>query len=177
MPRGVPRVPEAREWVLTRKCTRCCEVKPWAKFSPAAYWPSGEVLKVSSMCHVCQSKASWERQQREPEDVRARRFEYRRQWDARRVVRLRENRKRGGSPARSPHHFLPAQPFRDWLLGQAAGGRDWQALAHECGVQERSLRRVALSDQEFAMVTLVDQCLTKTGFHLSDLYPEVELAA
>ena len=126
-------------------------------------------------------KASWgaSGSSVEPEDVRARkRFEYRRQWDARReVVRLREHRKRGGSPARSPHHFLPAQPFRDWLLGQAAGGRDWQALAHECGVQERSLRRVALSDQEFAMVTLVDQCLTKTGFHLSDLYPEVELAA
>ena len=161
---GVKRIPQPREFVLTKKCARCKETKAWADFPPQKYWPDGSVMWVRSMCHRC----DYERRQNDPA-ARERRNAYQRRWFAARRVQLIEDRR--------SVHLLPAGPFKEWLDGRVALGVELGVIAGRAGVPDRALRRVRSGEHERVAFDTVDACLLDANERVEDLYPELEAAA
>ena len=168
MPRGVPRIPEPREWVLTKKCTVCAETKPWALFSPMAYWEDGSVRRVYAYCKECDSKRGAERKRKYRRDNLARFSEYNRAWKADRRRALEAERTSGG-------RRLPSPPLTALILRAAEEEGEMAIVAEQCQMQERILRRVMA--QEHVTLRLADEICTRLGVRLYDVYPELEEVA
>lgn len=157
MPRGVPRIPEPREWVLTQRCSRCRQVKPWALFTPDRRWPDGTVRTVNPICKRCKADLFASYRARNRERIQARQ----REW-------VRGRRRAGQREAR-----LPAAPLRVWLDRWLSEDdrRTIVLLAELAGVSDRILRRILNREQENVSLDVADRCLVATGGHLNDLYP------
>lgn len=173
MPRGIPRIPEPWEWVKTRACARCGQVKPWAKFAPARYWPDGTVRRVACWCHECDAARTRARlaDVRAARDDRWDRYEgYRQQWVQRKRAALAAERSNGGS-------MLDVAPLRG-LLGRVLAAEADQdvgvtLLAARCGVDDRTLRRL-LAEQSKTSLRIADQICVRLGVRIYDLWPELE---
>jgi len=151
---GRPRIPQPREWRLTKRCPTCEQTKPWALFSPRTYWPDGSVRQVQSWCRECQGAANAKYHRVYDEAAAARNRRY--------LERVRRDRK----PIR-----LPVGPLRAWLLGYFATGEEGiMEFSERIGVQDRSIRRI-LSEHEHVTDDLADRILLGNGVLLNELYP------
>lgn len=165
MPSGVARIPEPREWLLTKTCTRCEVTKPWAKFPPRRYWPDGSVRVIASHCHDCDSAltrarhASYRRRNEQPYR------EYQADWQRRKRAALRAERTADTSLPVVPH-------FLAWLFDRSQELGGWAALGECIGVHERQLYRFRTGEQSQVRLAEVDRCAVALGFHLTDIYPE-----
>lgn len=171
MPSGFPRIPEPREWLLTKVCAGCGDPKPWARFSPREYWPDGSVLRVASHCHECCASL--------PSARRARASYEERNRDRRRVAKTRWKRRHRAAMRKQDHAGrLPAAPLRARLEAYVAEGGEMVTLAAMSGCSERVLRRVLKHAQEGVALNTVDRTLTCLGEHIDSLYPvDLERAA
>lgn len=162
MPNGVPRIPQPREWLLTKFCVGCGERKPWARFSPGGYNEDGSVRRVTTYCHDCQAKTVWKRQEewrrQNQEHIQA----YKRDWSRRQKKTMRASKTSYGE-------FLPKGPFVAWLNDRAAELGGVMAVAECVGVDEKALRRVR-DEQETVGTVLADRCFTALGWHLDEVY-------
>lgn len=169
MPSGIPRTPEPWEWMQTRSCTGCGEVKPWARFSPRTYWPDGTVRTIQSHCHTCQAKTVHARQAAWRDRHRQRRRRYQRDWLRRKRAAIRAER--GGIGKR-----LPVAPFIAWLRQVELEEGDLASLARAANLHTDSLTH-ALKRHRYVSLTVADAALTARGCHLHDLWPELLEAA
>lgn len=152
---GAARIPEPREWLLTKLCVKCEEVKPWALFSPTRRAADGSVLYISSYCRSCES----ERLTAASYPSRGRKAEY-----DRRYYRRRRAQERGRSR-------LPVEPFRSWLLERVGEVGNYAGLGEITGVDAGTLRRVVVANRQVTL-SVVDRCLTHFGLTISDVYPD-----
>ena len=159
MPSGVPRIPEPREWVLTRRCSCCRATKPWALFSPRRYWPDGTVRQVQAWCRAC--KIELEKRVNRPITPERRRY----LAAAKRRKRAALRADRGLGPR------LPVAPFKGWLerVREEEGGL--AALAEDAGLHEDTLAKV-LSRNVVVSTRTAEAALCARGRMLQDLYPE-----
>lgn len=167
MPCGVERIPEPREWRLTKRCARCTEVKPWAKFSPGRYWPDGSVRWVQSYCKACHAEIN---RNRPKKPITPERLQYVVEHRRRRRAAMREERTSGGVR-------LPSRPIAELIVAarDEMDAPDMQLLGYQCGVNDRILRRLMV--QEHVTLRLADQICTRLGRRIYDLYPELEEVA
>lgn len=105
---GRGRIPDPSEWIRTKRCPNCKKTKPWALYSPLAYWPDGSVRRVQSWCRECRAQQS--RGKRRP--MTPHRLAYLREWKRRNKVAFRKQ-----SSAGNAGRDLPVEPLRAWLLG------------------------------------------------------------
>lgn len=167
---GIPRIPEPREWLLTKVCSKCGERKPWAHFSPNAWNEDGSVRYVTSRCKACRAAESGplsaRRRERDPEGVRT----YGREWLRQRVAHHRRE-------AAGQDRSLPAVPLAEFLAERLEIHGTMRELAALCGCDEAGIRRVLKGAQQRVSLGKADQYITRLGFHLSDVYPADSLAA
>lgn len=72
------------------------------------------------------------------------------------------------------HPLLPAEPFCRWLRKQfAKSGLDFVPFCRSVGIDPRNVVRLMKDQQPHVHVVLVDRALTRRGWHLFDLYPEL----
>lgn len=170
MTAGFARVPEPHEWVLRKTCTKCGETKPWAAYSPKTYGPDGSVATVQSYCRACH-KASYRGYQREYRQRNAERIAaYKLAWEQRKRADLKKDQAINSTR-------LPAHPFKVllWEKVLEMDKPSWLDLAEQCGVPERSIRRVL--EQENVSLVLADKICTRLGARIYDLWPDLEEAA
>lgn len=160
MPRDA-RVPQPREWLLTKVCRRCGERKPWARFSPRGYNEDGSVRNVTTYCHSCQSATVADRQKEWRQRTIDRRRAYWREQERRRRLRA------GSEPT------IPAAPFREWLELRLVSAGGPAAVAAVSGVDARTLRRIR-AGQAGVRLSVVDRCCVALGCHLSEVYPDLD---
>lgn len=170
MPRGVPRVPEPREWVLVKRCSKCGETKPWALFSPARYWPDGSVRHVVARCRACEAERRNDPARRAGYRERnAQRLrDYHREWMRARRAALRAE---GAGDV-----MLEVGPFREWLAARALEVGGFQALADCLGEERRTIHRIR-TEQRTVGLSIVDRCATALGWHIGEIYDEEEALA
>ena len=72
------------------------------------------------------------------------------------------------------HPLLPAAPFSRWLRKQlATSGLDFVPFCRSIGIDPRNVVRFIRDEQPHVHVCLADKALTRRGFHLVDLWPEL----
>lgn len=157
MPPGIARIPEPREWLLTKRCARCRQTKAWALYSPARYWPDGTVRQVQAWCRACKI----EHERITPRPVSQHRLNYLAERKRRTRAALRAERVTDAQ--------LPVAPLREWLGQRAADLGGWAALAECLGVSERRLRRVC-REQATVGMAVADRWCVALGWHLNDVY-------
>lgn len=168
---GIPRIPEPREWLLTKVCSQCGERKVWAKFSPLRYNDDGSVKYVSSRCHTCRNaerRASrydlnWAARNREQ------RREYHRQYQQQRTAKRRSER--------TGRDMVPIAPLVAFLRDQVDERGTIAEVAALIGTNEAQIRRVLTEYYPRVSLGKADRYITRLGFHLSDVYPADSLAA
>lgn len=173
MPRGVPRIPEPREWLLTKVCRVCEERKPWAKFSPLEYEADGTTVKyVASKCHKCDAARKNDPVARQA--YRDRNVEKLRDYHREKSAKRRADLRREAAANTGLLPSLPLQTFL-WERVMMLETPSWDVLASQAGVPDRSIRRVM--KQERVSLRLADEICTRLGSHINDVYPDLEEAA
>ena len=172
MTAGIPRIPEPREWVLHKKCSKCSKLKPWALYSPKTYAKDGAVATVQSYCRSCHASTYREYQcdyrRANQEWIRT----YKSDWAKRRRAQMQQesvSNNRGRLPAAPLHAFL-------WRRVMEMEEPSWAELAETCGVPDRSIRRVLV--QENVSLSFADKVCTALDSSIYDLWPHLqEMAA
>lgn len=167
---GHERVPEPWEYVRTKRCSACGEIKTFSSFSPRSYYPDGQIRHVASRCKKCCTKLrdrekhkEWHRQNRASINARS-------------VIHLRKHRREMRRDRTARGRLLPALPLKLWLLGVQREEGGLTNLAHDAGVHEDSLAKVLKRNQRVAEAT-AEAALCARGLRLDDVYDDLETAA
>lgn len=164
---GIPRIPEPREWLLTKVCSKCGERKPWALFSPHRYNEDGSIRRVQPYCRACHVKRHREHRRRWQKENWEHKLEYEREWRAKRAAALRAERF-------GWDRKLSGEPITLFLEGQLKRHETFAEIAGICQCDETTIRRLVKRQAKTVSLRQADRIITRLGFHLSDVYPQGE---
>jgi len=162
---GRGRIPEPWEWVKTKRCSVCREMKSWALFSPVCYWPDGMVRRVQSQCRACRVKA----QRNFVRQMTPKRRAYLARWKASRARRLKSDREGRGE-------HLPVESFRAWLVTIEREEGGLAKLSEDAGLHSDTLSKV-MTRNKVVSLTTAERAACARGLRLDDIYIELRGAA